>query len=328
MALSNEQMKTIYLNMQRGHNFEIEAKRLASLQKVQGFIHLSIGQEAAAAGACMALRPDDIITGTHRSHTHCICKGADVNRMMAELFGKEAGFCKGKGGSIHIADISIGILGANGIVGAGQTLGTGAALSAKVRGTDQICLCCFGDGSTNQGTFHESLGLASIWNLPVVYFCENNGWQITTPFSYHTKVENIADRAVSYGIPGVIVDGNDPVAVYEAVSKAIARARAGEGPTLIEAKTYRLEGHFCGDACAYRDPAEYEAWKAKEPIARFRKVLLEKKICTQQEIEIMDEQAKREIQAAVEFAENQPLAPVENTVRDVYANSVEEGRNR
>ena len=328
MALTNEQMKTMYLNMQRGRTFELEAERLASLQKVQGFIHLSVGQEAAAAGACMALRPDDIMTGTHRSHTACICKGANIGRMMAELFGKEVGFCKGKGGSIHIADFSVGILGANGIVGAGQTLGTGAALSAKVRGTDQVCLCCFGDGASNQGTFHEALNLAAIWNLPIIFFCENNGWQITTPFSYHTKIKNIADRAAAYGIAGAVVDGNDPIAVYEAVSEAVARARSGGGPTLIEAKTYRLKGHFCGDSCPYRDPAEYEAALAKDPMPRFRKYLLDNGICTEEEIVALEEQAKKDITDAVAFAESQPIAPVENTVRDVYSDHIEEGRNR
>ena len=328
MSITNEQLKTIYLRMQRIRVFETEANRLLAEMKIPDFAHLYIGEEAIATAACANLRDDDYITSTHRGHGHCIAKGADLKYMMAELWAKEAGYCKGKGGSMHIADPDIGILGANGIVGAGQCISTGAGLSAQVRGTDQVCACFFGDGSTNQGTFHESLNLASIWKLPVVFICENNLYAISVPFSYHSNIKDISVRAQSYGIPGVTVDGNDVMEVYNAVEEAVARARAGEGPTLIECKTYRHFGHFNGDPAPYRPKEEVEAWLKKDPIPRFEKYLVDNKVATKEELAKIKEQVDQEIQEAIDFAAAQPFAPVELTVQDVYTDIVEEGRNR
>ena len=244
MAASKEQMKDIYLRMRRIRNFESAASRLFAEGKIYGFAHLYLGEEAIAPAVCECLRDDDYITSTHRGHGHIIAKGGDINLMMAELFGRYTGYCKGKGGSMHIADRDKGILGANGIVGAGQPISCGAGLSIKIRKTDQVCACFFGDGSTNQSTFHESLNLASIWKLPIVFVCENNHYGISMSQDRHQAIKDISDRAAAYNIPGVSVDGNDPMAVYEAAQEAVARARAGKGPTLIECKTYRQHGHF------------------------------------------------------------------------------------
>ncbi len=328
MSISNQQMKTIYLQMQKIRLFEQQTARMMAAMKIRGFAHLYIGEEAVATSVCAALRQDDFITSTHRGHGHCIAKGADLKHMMAELCGKATGFCKGKGGSMHIADTSLGILGANGIVGAGMPIATGAGLSAQIRGTDQVCVCFFGDGASNQGTFHESLNLASIWKLPVIFVCENNLYQISVPFKYHTNIDDIADRAVSYGIPGTVVDGNDPLAVYEAAEKAIARARAGEGPSLIECKTYRHGGHFNGDPAVYRPKEEVDEWLKKDPIPRFRQHLLDAGVCTEEELAAMEKQAEEELDEAVAFAESQPVTPPEFTVHDVYTDIIEEGRNR
>jgi len=328
MALCKEQMKQIYLQMWKIRLFEKSAERMMADMTIRGFAHLYIGEEAVATSVCAALREDDFITSTHRGHGHCIAKGADLKLMMSELCGRAAGFCKGKGGSMHIADRSLGILGANGIVGAGMPIATGAGLSAQIRGTDQVCVCFFGDGASNQGTFHESLNLASIWKLPVIFVCENNLYQISVPFKYHTNIDNIADRAVGYGIPGEVVDGNDVLAVYDAAERAIARARAGEGPTLIECKTYRHGGHFNGDPAVYRPKEEVEAWLKKDPIPRFRTVLLEQGVCTEEELTAIEQQAEAMLNEAVEFALAQPVASIEETLRDVYTDIVEEGRDR
>src|SRR5215217_7366125 len=222
--------------MQRIRRFEERAEELYLGGELPGFIHLSIGQEACAAGACLALRTDDFITSTHRGHGHCLAKGAPMDRMMAELYAKATGSCKGKGGSMHIADFSVGMLGANGIVGGGANLAVGATIAARLRGTDQIALCFFGDGAANRGPVHEACNLAAIWKLPVIFFCENNGFASTTPASYALAIDNVADRAAGYGIPGVVVDGNDALAVYEVTRQAVERARTGRGPSLIEAK--------------------------------------------------------------------------------------------
>src|SRR5215213_5824252 len=245
--------------MQRIRRFEERAEELYLGGELPGFIHLSIGQEACAAGACLALRTDDYITSTHRGHGHCLAKGAPMDRMMAELYAKVTGSCKGKGGSMHIADFSVGMLGANGVVGGGANLAVGATIAARLRGTDQIALCFFGDGASNRGPVHEAMNLAAVWKLPVIFFCENNQYASTTPASYALAIENVADRASGYGMPGVVVDGNDALAVYEATRAAVERARAGGGPSLIEAKTYRIKGHYVGDPERYRPRAEVEA---------------------------------------------------------------------
>ena len=253
MSLNHEQMIRMYATMTKIRQFETKLQEFFAAGKIPGFVHLYIGEEAVAAGACATLRKEDYITSTHRGHGHLIAKGGDLKRMMAEIFGKRTGYCKGKGGSMHIADIELGILGANGIVGGGGPIANGAALAAKYRGQDHVAVCFFGDGASNQGTTQEALNLASAWTLPVIFVNENNGYGISCPTCKSMAVADIADRAAAYDIPGVVVDGNDVMAVFEAVGEAVKRARKGEGPSLIECKTYRWRGHFEGDACVYRE---------------------------------------------------------------------------
>ena len=328
MAISNEQMKDMYVKMRRIRDFESTAAKLFAEGKIPGFVHLYLGEEAIAPAVCECLRDDDFITSTHRGHGHIIAKGGDLNLMMAELFGRYTGYCKGKGGSMHIADRDKGILGANGIGGAGHCIACGAGLSAKIRGTDQVCVCFFGDGSTNQGTFHESLNMASIWKLPVIFVCENNHYGISMSQDRHQAIKDVADRGAAYNIPGVSVDGNDPLAVYEAAHEAVARARAGKGPTLIECKTYRQHGHFEGDPAIYKPKEEQEAWMEKDPMPRFAKFLVENGVMTQAEVDAADAQVAKEIEDAIAFADAQPLPDVETAVVDVYSDIVEEVRDR
>ena len=329
MPLTNDQMKHILQKMKEIRAFELRAEKLLAETKIPGFAHLYVGEEAIATGVCECLRQDDYITSTHRGHGHCLAKGGDLKIMMAELWGRYDGYCKGKGGSMHIADPDLHILGANGIVGGGQTLSNGAALSAKLRGTDQVCVCFFGDGSTNQGTFHETLNMAAAWQLPNVFVCENNHWQITVPMSMHSHNKDVACRAQAYDMPAVQVDGNDPLAVAEVAEEAIARARRGEGPTLIECLTYRgTRGHFNGDPGPYRPEEEWEETVAKDPIPRFEKYLIENGVMTEEEIRAMDELVAREIEEACEFAENSPEPPLESIAQDVYTDIVEEVRDR
>lgn len=271
-AYTKEFAAHIYETMSTIRKFEESVKHDFLAGEIPGFTHSYIGEEAIATGVCAALRKDDVIASTHRGHGHCVAKGADVNRMMAEIFGKKTGLCQGRGGSMHIADFSIGMLGANGVVGGGYNLATGAALAFKnVLKTDQVAVVFFGDGASNRGTFHEALNAASAWQLPVVFVCEMNCWASTTPYRSICNVENIADRAAGYGIPGVVVDGQDPFAVYEAAKTAVERAREGNGPTLIEAKTYRIEGHFVGDPELYRKKAETKKIFAEtDPLKKFR----------------------------------------------------------
>jgi TPP-dependent pyruvate/acetoin dehydrogenase alpha subunit len=282
-----------------------------------------IGEEAVAVGVCANLRPDDRITSTHRGHGHCIAKGGDLKRMMAELLGKKTGYCKGKGGSMHIADFSIGILGANGIVGAGLPISTGSGLAAKLQGTDQVTVCFFGDGAANQGGFHSSVNLASIWKLPVIYVCENNGYAVSTPAAYSISIKDVADRGAAYGIPGLAVDGQDVMAVYEATHEAVARARKGDGPSLIECKTYRFLGHMLGEEMmfgpvSYRSQEEVERWKKRDPIALFGARLEEMGVLTQEQRVEIDEQVASEIEEAVAFAKESPLPAPEDALADVF----------
>ena len=321
MSATKEQMKDIYLRMRRIRDFESAAARLFAEGKIYGFAHLYLGEEAIAPAVCECLRDDDYITSTHRGHGHIVAKGGDINLMMAELFGRYTGYCKGKGGSMHIADRDKGILGANGIVGAGQPIACGAGLSIKIRKTDQVCTCFFGDGSTNQSTFHESLNLASIWKLPVVFVCENNHYGISMSQDRHQAIKDISDRAAAYNIPGVSVDGNDPMAVYEAAAEAVARARAGKGPTLIECKTYRQHGHFEGDPGTYKPKEEQAAWMAKDPMPRYAKFLVENGIMTQEEIDAVDKKVAGELGRRHKFADAQPFAPDES-VTDVYSDTL------
>ena len=328
MAISKEQMKDMYVKMRRIRDFESTAAKLFAEGKIPGFVHLYLGEEAIAPAVCECLRDDDFITSTHRGHGHIIAKGGDLNLMMAELFGRETGYCKGKGGSMHIADRDKGILGANGIVGAGHCIACGAGLSAKIRGTDQVCVCFFGDGSTNQGTFHESLNMASIWKLPIIFVCENNHYGISMSQDRHQAIKDVADRGAAYNIPGIAVDGNDPMAVYEAASEAVARARAGKGPTLLECKTYRQHGHFEGDPAIYKPKEEQAAWMEKDPMPRFAKFLVDNGVCTEEEVKAMDDQVAKEIEDSIAFADAQPIPSLESAVVDVYSDIVEEVRDR
>ncbi len=326
MELKKEELLHFYRKMVEIRKFETKVVELFADGMIPGFVHSYIGEEAVAVGACSNLNDDDYITSTHRGHGHLIAKGGHMDKMMAELFGKETGYCKGKGGSMHIADVDLGILGANGIVGGGFPIAAGAGLSAKMRGTNQVAVCFFGDGASNQTTFHEGINLASIWDLPVVFVCENNMYGISLPQKEHQHIKDISDRATAYGIPGVTVDGNDVIAVYEAVKEAVKRARQGEGPTLIECKTYRHRGHFEGDPTVYRSEEEVEQWKKKDPIKRFRKKLLELGTVTEDELNSIDEEVDKMVEEAVEYAKKGKFPEPEKAVEDVYTDIVEEVR--
>ena len=314
----------IYDKMLKIRAFENMAKDNFAEGKIPGFVHLYIGEEAISSAVCENLTDADYITSTHRGHGHIIAKGGELKYMAAELFGKATGYCKGKGGSMHIADATKGILGANGIVGAGQDIALGAGMSAQYRGTDQVCVCFFGDDSTNQGTFHESLNMASVWKLPIVYVCENNGYGISTSQKRHQNIKDISVRAKAYNIPGITVDGNDAVAVYAASRKAIERARRGEGPTLIECKTYRQRGHFEGDSAPYKPKSQQEAWLKKDPIPRFEKYIQEKGVLSDREIQQMKKSVDAQIKEAVDFAMNSPEPELDSVFEDVYSDIKEE----
>lgn len=322
--IASDTLIDIYDKMLKIRAFENMAKDNFAEGKIPGFVHLYIGEEAIASAVCENLTDADYITSTHRGHGHIIAKGGELKYMAAELFGRATGYCKGKGGSMHIADATKGILGANGIVGAGQDIAVGAGMSIQYRGTDQVCVCFFGDGSTNQGTFHESLNLSSAWKLPVVYVCENNGYGISVSQKRHQNVKDIADRAEAYGIPGVVVDGNDPVEVYEVSKTAVERARAGKGPTLIECKTYRQRGHFEGDSAPYKTKEEQEGWIKKDPIPRFERYLLENKILGDDKLKAMKESVDNQIKEAVDFALNSPEPELSSVFEDVYTD-IKEG---
>jgi len=299
--------------------FEEMAEQLYAMGKIHGTMHLSIGMEASAVGSIAALRPDDLILSTHRGHGHCIAKGADLNQMMAEFMGKETGYCRGRGGSMHIADAKGGNLGANGVVGGGLATATGVGLGLQMQRRAQVCLCFFGDGAANLGPFHESLNMAAIWKLPVVYVCENNQYAMSFSVKRAFAIEKISDRAAAYGMPGVTVDGNDLMAVYGAVSEAQERARAGEGPTLVENVTYRWRGHSKSDANRYRTQDEIEAWKQKCPISRFRKSLIEGGALTEESADQVEQEAYAAIEAAVAFAEASPEPDLSTITDGVYA---------
>ena len=318
MKIPKEKHKFMYEQMVRIRFFEERVKDLFAAGEMPGFVHLYLGQEAIASGVCATLNDDDYITSTHRGHGHIIAKGGELSKMMAELYGKVTGYNKGKGGSMHIAWPELGILGANGIVSCGIPIATGAALSAKLRKSDQVTACFFGDGASNEGAFHESLNAASAFDLPIVYVCENNLYAVGTRQSKVRKIEDIADRAPSYSMPGVVVDGNDVVAVYEVTKEAVERARAGEGPTLVECKTYRWRTHFEGEPDTYRPPEEVAAWRAREPIAPYRKMLIDQKIFKRQDMDLIDQAVIDELDQAVEFARNSPLPQPEDALQDLW----------
>jgi len=311
----------LYRRMVTVRQFETMAGEYFAAGEIPGFIHLSIGQEGSSVGICSVLRPDDYVATTHRGHGHLIAKGADLKRMVAELFGRETGYCKGKGGSMHIADFSLGILGANGVVAGGLPIITGAGLSIKLRKTDQVAVVFFGDGASNRGPVHEAMNMCSIWDLPVIFVVENNQYASTTPQSYSCSVGDICTRAAGYGMPGTAVDGNDVLAVRAAATEAVARARAGEGPSLIENKTYRIRGHFEGDPQRYREAAEVEAWQdEKDPLNRFHQVLTKKRILTKKKSQQIWDEVKARLDEAVNFAKESPFPKPEDALADLFAN--------
>ncbi|EWH22983.1 thiamine pyrophosphate-dependent dehydrogenase E1 component subunit alpha [Bacillus haynesii] len=318
-ALTKEKAVWIYQKMLEIRHFEDRVHQLFAKGILPGFVHLYAGEEAVAAGVCAHLNDEDTITSTHRGHGHCIAKGCDLKGMMAEIYGKSAGLCKGKGGSMHIADFDKGMLGANGIVGGGFPLACGAALTAKYKKTKNVSVCFFGDGANNQGTFHEGINLAAIWKLPVIFVAENNGYGEATPFSYASSCESIADRAAAYGIPGIRVDGKDAAAVFQAAGRAIERAKNGEGPTLIECMTYRNYGHFEGDAQRYKTNDEKAVHQEeKDAIAVFKSELLAKGLMSEEEQSRIEKDVEEAVEEAVAFSEKSAYPEETELLADVY----------
>lgn len=316
--IDNTKLREIYTIMVRIRSFEERA--IVEYRKgLPGFMHPSVGQEAIPAAVCAFLKEDDYIISTHRGHADIIAKRARLDKMMAELFAKETGYCKGKGGSMHIAAVDLNIIGATGVVGDGIPIATGVALGCKMRKLDRVAVAFFGDGATNTGAFHEGVGLAAIWDLPVVFVCSNNLYSMSTPLKDYTKLKNLSDKAKAYGIPGVTVDGNDAIAVAKAARQAIERAREGKGPTLIVGNTYRHYGHHAGDpGTSYRTKEEVEEWKKKDPIKRLQKRLIEEKILSKAEIEEIQTAVERELDQAVKFAAESPEPSVEDALKDIY----------
>lgn len=315
---NKEELLSMYKDMLRIRRFEETVSDLFSQDKIRGTTHLYIGEEAVAVGACHGIRPDDYITSTHRGHGHCIAKGATLDKMMAELYGKIDGYCKGKGGSLHIADLNAFNLGANGIVGGGIPIAVGSGLTTKYKESGKVTVCFFGDGAVNTGAFHEAVNLAAVWKLPVIFVCENNLYAMSTPVKEAFPIQDIAERAQAYGIPGVVVDGMDVLAVKEAVEKAAERARQGEGPTLIECKTYRYLGHSKNDPRAYRTKEEEKQWKERDAIRRYRKWLLDNGHVREEGLKAIDEAVEKEVEEAILFAERSPYPPLEEITKDVY----------
>ncbi len=318
LSLDEKKADDIYRTMVKIRRFDESIIQLYADGEIPGFMHLYIGEEAVAAGICAALRKDDYITSTHRGHGHCIAKGGRFDYMMAELFGRKTGYCKGKGGSMHIADIEIGILGANGIVSGGIPIAVGAGAGIQYKGEDSVSVSFFGDGATNVGPFHEACNLAATWELPVIFVCENNLYAQTTPQSEHQKIRNVADRALAYDMKSEIIDGNDVIKVYGTALEAVKRAREGGGPTFIECKTYRWRGHWEGDPQPYRTQDEVEEWKPKCPIVRFRKYITENNIVKKEDLESIDREVEDELQKAIEFARKSPFPEPEEALDDVY----------
>lgn len=318
IKLKQEQLEDMYLKMMQTRFFEETAQRLFAQGKVHGTAHFCIGEEASGVGVCAALEAEDLIYATHRGHGQSIGKGMDIGRMMAEFLGKETGFCKGKGGCMHIADLSVGNLGANGIVGAQLPIAVGAGLSSQLQKKERVVVCFFGDGASNQGTFHEALNLASIWNLPIIFLCVNNQYGMSMHVGEHMNITDISQRAVSYGIKGEKVDGNDIFAVYDAV-KSARRHALKKGPILLVANTYRIMGHSKSDANVYRDKQVIDDWKQKCPIKRMRDELLKEKKFSEAELDAIEQRAEQDIKDAVTFASNSPEPKIADVMDDVYA---------
>ena len=317
--LSQDKARWMYQKMLEIRKFEDAVHLLFSQGKLPGFVHLYAGEEAIAVGVGAHLEKKDSITSTHRGHGHCIAKGCDLDGMMAEIYGKATGLCKGKGGSMHIADLDKGMLGANGIVGGGFPLACGSALTAKLKKTDAVSVCFFGDGANNQGTFHEGINLAAIWKLPVIFVAENNGYGEATPFTYASSCTNIADRASGYNIPGITVDGKNVLEVYRVAEEAVRRARNGEGPTLIECITYRNYGHFEGDAQKYKtDQDKQKHIHEQDAIKHFREYLISQQLFSEPDLAQMEEAVDHSIQKAIQFAEQSPFPDASELLSDVY----------
>jgi pyruvate dehydrogenase E1 component alpha subunit len=317
--MNKDRLISMYKKMLEIRLFEEKVFELYGQNLVPGTIHLYVGEEAVAVGVCANLRKDDYIVSTHRGHGHCLAKGARLDKTMAEILGKRTGYCKGKGGSMHIADFSVGMLGATAVVGAGIPIAAGAGLSIKLRGTDQVTACFFGDGASNQGTFHEGVNMAAIWKLPVLFVCENNLYAMGTRQNRVMLVESIATRASAYGIPGVSVDGTDVLRVYETARAAVQRARRGEGPTLIECRTYRHMGHSRIDPATYRPREEVEDWLRKDPIQRLRREIIKGRHVSDAELQDLERAVAKNVESAVEFAMESPDPSSEEALDDIYA---------
>jgi len=321
LELDKQKLLQMYRNMLRIRRFEERLAEESARGNIPGLLHLYVGEEAVAVGACSALRKEDYITSTHRGHGHCIAKGGDLRKMMAELFAKETGYCKGRGGSMHIAAPEIGIVGCSGIAGAGIPIAAGVGLSSKLRKTDQVCVSFFGDGASNTGAFHEGMNLASLWELPVVYVLENNLYAISTPAVRSSKLKNISDRAAAYGMRSAMADGMDVLSVYQAVSEAVERARKGQGPTLVECKTYRFRGHHEGDPKkgeTYRTKQEMDEWEKRDPIIRLGDKMIKDRKATQAELDAINQETMKEIEDAVAFAKQSPSPKPEDVTSYLF----------
>jgi TPP-dependent pyruvate/acetoin dehydrogenase alpha subunit len=321
LELDKQKLLQMYRNMLRIRRFEERLAEESAQGNIPGLLHLYVGEEAVAVGACYTLRKEDYITSTHRGHGHCIAKGGDLRKMMAELFGKETGYCKGRGGSMHIAAPDIGIVGCSGIAGAGIPIAAGVGLSIKLRRTDQVCVSFFGDGSSNTGAFHEGMNLAARWELPVVYVLENNLYAISVPISKATRLKNISDRAAAYGMRGVVTDGMDVLSVYEAVMDAVGKARLGEGPTLVECKTYRYRGHHEGDPKrgeTYRTKQEMDEWEKRDCILKLADRMIKDAKATEAELDTINREVMKEIEDAVSFAKESPFPKPEDVAANLF----------
>ena len=308
----------MYVSMMRIRRFEEELADLFAVGGIPGIIHTYIGEEAIAVGACSNLRKDDYITSTHRGHGHCIAKGGNLKKMAAEILGKDTGYCRGRGGSMHICAPEVGIVGCSGVVGSTIPIAAGVGLSAQMRKTDQVCVCFFGEGGANTGAFHEGLNMAAIWKLPVIFICENNVYSLSTPAKDTTAIENVADRGASYNIPGILVDGMNSIEMYKVSQEAVKRARMGEGPTLIEAKTYRFRGHEEGDpgrGSTYRNDDEVAKWQEKDPLKTLKSELLTNHQVIEKELDDIKEKINVECKEAIKFAQDSPY-PSTDTVMD------------
>lgn len=319
-GITNEVLLDIHRRMVRIRTFEEEAGKLMESGKIPGALHLYVGEEAVAAGVMVHLRDSDQITSTHRGHGHLVAKGGDLKKMYAELFGRATGYCKGKGGSMHISDLDLGMLGANGIVGAGPPIAIGAAFSNKYRGTDDVTCCFFGDGASNEGTFHEAANMAALYKLPVVFICENNGFGEFTRQERHQAIHDIADRAAGYGMPGIVVDGMDALAVFESAGEAVARARRGEGPTFLEYKTYRYYDHVGvrGMGVIYREDSEVLEWRQRDPIGLMEARLAEQGLLSLEAASAVHEAVLAEVREAIAFAEASPFPEPSALMEDIY----------